>query len=212
MKKLVVITFAIFFVTRLHAADDPPAPAITFAPAAVTVSGIAPRSSVLLFGVSADLQNNWRRVIVKDQILVDDDRDGIVKMPISNGSVINTVWLAVDMSSGAYALASPQTRAPVVRAFVVAKQDAAALQIGAARAEGVLVRPGAGAWRLSAGDGADGDLGPKDDLKIDSSLTFMTPVSATGPPPPQFRKDDLLVVIDRMTFATTVVVIGKEKN
>lgn len=209
---LVIATFAVFLAVPLHAADDATVPTIAFATNDVTVSDIAAGSSVLLFGVSADIKDHWRRVIVKDEILVDSDRDGSVKLSISHGSVINTVWLAVNMSTGTYALASPHTRPPAVRTFVVAKQDAAALQIAAARVEGVLVRPGAGAWRLSAGDGADGDLGPKDDLKIDSSLTFMTPVSGSGAPPAHFRKDDLLVVIDRVSFETTIVVIGKEKN
>src|SRR6185295_15846360 len=131
--------------------------------AAVVVTGVTPGGKVAVFGISRRGLEYVVRVERREEVLLDQDKDGAVTLELGETLPLKSIWVAVDLTRGEFRVASP-AGFPLRQASLPAGGIAAArneLQDRRDFVEVFLARPGAGAeagaWGLSAGDGGASD-------------------------------------------------------
>ena len=197
--------------------SSPPGPAITFDKSSVSVAGVSPKGQAVLFSVAREVaEDDVATVVRRSRVLPDDDGDGVVKLDLGRDVPLRSVWVAVDLATGQVAAAAPEgypLRLVKWRGVGIVHGNAHADRVEDARtfAEVLLVRPGAGAWQLTVGDGSAGDDDGAADGKLAAALDRMTPVAGTTPPPTKFDPKDVVVLIDPNRMELTVVQTGDPK-
>lgn len=179
---------------------------ITFEETAV-VARVTPGASTAWFSIAHEYDSTGLRVMNGSFILADDDRDGVVRLPLHRQASATSFWMVVDMSSGDHAIESPGP-APVRRrqlppAAIHAKgnggkarvlQDYAAVTL-------FVARPGVGAWVGRVKDGSDDD----GDGLLDGSATVLfeklKPVGNSPPAPEDFQRDDVVAFVEPLTLS-----------
>ena len=191
-----------------------PSPVLAFQKSAVTVAGVSPRGQVVLFGEAREIaEDDVATLVRRSQVLTDDDGDGTVTLDLGRDVPFRSVWVAVDLATGQVAAAAPEgypLRRVNWRGVGIARGNSSSDRVEDARtfAEVLLVRPGAGAWQLTVGDGGEGDDDGAADGKIAVALDHMTPVAGTAPPPARFDPRDVVVLIDPNRMELTIVQAG----
>jgi hypothetical protein len=197
--------------------SSPPGPAITFDKSSVSVAGVSPKGQAVLFGVAREIsEDDVATIVRRSQVLADDDGDGVVKLDLGRDVPLRSVWVAVDLATGQVAAAAPEgypLRRVDWRGVGIVRGNSRADRVEDARtfAEVLLVRPGAGAWQLTVGDGSERDDDGAADGKLAAALDRMTPVAGTDPPPTRFDPKDVVVLIDPNRLELTVVQAGDPK-
>lgn len=191
------------------------APELTFDERSVTVSGATAGGSVAVFGVSHGFNGFTTYYLRNDELLVDEDGDGSVRMELELPlSSVRSVWAAVDMTSGELGLAAPE------RAEVLAGE----MPSGAVSAEGddvtapaqrwayaLWVRPGrnagsgSGAWGAIVGDGGARDGDGLENREVRVSASSFAPIDRESEerPPERLESGDLVLVVDPETLAVS---------
>jgi hypothetical protein len=147
----------------------------------------SPGGTVAWIGAANEPRNGYTRMAIRDGLVIDDDRDGAVIFPLPYGVAPRSVWAAVDVRSGDVAVASSKIFRLKVKhsGELVVRDDKHgkphALSVRAEWAELLLVRPGVGAWRSSAADGAASDEGAAADGLIDILLQRLRPLALAVP-------------------------------
>ena len=181
---------------------DPPALRATVTSTGVEVINATPKGEVVLMTASVDSDGGLLRQVTGAKRFTDDDGDGIVRYAASRPIPLRSIWVAVDLDSGRYAIAGPEGYPLAVLPF-----PSALLQHDAEGAIGVfgnemvsaelfVIRPKAGAWRLRAAEGGGGDADKEKNGKLDLAAGDAVPVGGSGPAPKHLRKGDIVVVID----------------
>jgi hypothetical protein len=197
--------------------SGPSGPAITFDKSSVSVAGISPNGRMVLFGVAREIaEDDVATLVRRSQVLSDDDSDGVVKLDLGRDVPLRSVWVAVDLATGQVTAAAPEgypLRRVNWRGVGIARGNPRADRVEDARrsAEVLLVRPGAGAWQLTVGDGGEGDDDGAADGKLAAALDRMTPVAGTDPPPARFDPKDIVVLIDPNRLELTIVQAGNPR-
>ena len=123
--------------------------------------------------------------------------------------------MAVDLTTGAYALAAPagsavrplSLPAGAFRSASGAGSDSLADRRGLL--EVLLVRPGQGAWQQTVADGGAADEDGQGDGAVQFSLGRMLAVSSpSGPAPTKAQTQDLLVIVDVQEVSVAVLSPG----
>jgi hypothetical protein len=163
---------------------------------------------VATFAVVRDLTNYYLTFGRIDALLTDDDKDGVVEWKLGRPVPAQSMWAAVDVETGEFAVATPGDY-PLRRIAVPANA------LGGSRREGVdalvaqwrslveilLVRPGEGAWVLTAGADAEGDEDDdRDNGRLATPLEDLKPLGTSPPPPKKIAPKDVLVVMDPDTM------------
>jgi hypothetical protein len=176
-------------------------PALKFESAAVVATGVSPGGHVVWFSVAREPQGFISRVVRREEVVEDLDKDGIVTFPVEEGVPFKSIWVAVDLASGHFAIAGPpgyplnEIPFPAggvrpVGGFVRQLRNSRGV------AEILVVRPGVGAWGLSVGDGGEGDEDGANDGVVLADLWDAYAIG-TGPPvPEQLSPKDVLVMVD----------------
>jgi hypothetical protein len=180
------------------------APAIlSFEPEAVVASGLAPGGRVALFSVAREAHPYVSRVVRREEILTDDDGDGVVQLELGGPVPVESVWMAIDLADGSLTVAAPEGTSFRELSFDprVLRQETSGvvrrIRDGRVYLEAFLVRPGAGAWGVSLGDGGETDDDETVDGAVQASLAAMRPVGATvEPPPDSLAPGDVLALVD----------------
>jgi hypothetical protein len=194
--------------------QSPAAPAITFQKTAVTVAGVSPHGKAVLFGEAREIaEDDVATLVRRSQVLTDDDGDGTVNFDLGRDVPFRSVWVAVDLATGQVAAAAPEgypLRRVDWHGVGIVRGNGHSDRVEDARtfAEVLLVRPGAGAWQLTLGDGSEGDDDGVADGKIAAALDHMTAVAGTDPPPTRFDPKDVVVLIDPNRMELTIVQAG----
>jgi hypothetical protein len=200
-----------------HAAERTPL-TIRFSDGAITAEGVTAGGSVVFFAMTRDLVQAQPPLYGPRQymeIVRDDDRDGSVRLAVSRNATLG-VWAVVDMASGAHGIAPTPGYEPERVVFLpqVLKNDNAGqlrkLEWPFAEIELLLVRPGDGAWRLSASkySGRDENKNSHAPLRID--VTSMEAVGASAAAAPHnFKPGDVVVVMNPRWMQYGVVEVGK---
>lgn len=201
VRPLTLVVLLIVAPAALSDVSDTPL-AVTFDEHGLRVTGLVPGSTAVAFGVSRVSRGYDAVVRRHDLLATDEDRDGSVMFALDAPRAFDSLWVAVDLSTGAFGSAAPSG---VVRPMPARERlDAisadlatpARLEIRANMAELLLVRPTVGVWRARAFEG-----GPKDSdgarngvLAFDVAALRATDSSAGGPA--QLLPGDLVVAID----------------
>ncbi len=192
-------------------------PKIEFEKDAVVARGVTQGGSVVWFGVIRDRPGWINRVVRRDALETDSDGDGAVRLDLGRPVAPKSIWAAVDLASGAFAVATPEgtPRREVELPASALRSSAAGVveTIEDARQflEILVVRPGEGSWTLSVGDGgaSDGDL--QSDGSIRASLAAMRPAEATKMAPSQLLPGDVVVVVDPRLMEFYVTTFGRAR-
>ena len=204
MRSPLVVVLLAFAALPTFAAQPP---SVAFEPEAVVVSGLAPQAQVAWMSVSREARAGYSRVVRREGIAQDHDRDGVIRLePEGEGAIApRSVWAVVDLASGELALAAPGGVPVREKAF-----PGRGLTRGASgkldRFEAVreivdilFVRPGAtpGAWVLTAGDGGEGDDDLADDGVLAATLATAQPVGeSAAAAPEELAAGDVVVAVD----------------
>jgi hypothetical protein len=192
----------------------PGGPALSVSTAAVTATGMSPGGAVVWLGMA-------RKVVAYEAIYahrhgtVHADAKGQAQLPVTEAVPRQSIWVAVDLKTGAYATASPAGFAPLafelaaatleVRGGVLADRLIDAADYG----EVLLVRPGKGAWGKSVGRGGADDESAPGEATLKLALDKLLPVpGTTDPSPGKLAAKDLVFVLHPRTMAIAVVAFG----
>lgn len=184
------------------AQGPPPArPELAFEESAVVASGIRSKGQVAWFSVAREIADDWATIVRREDVAEDTDGDGVVRFDLDRPVPLKSIWVAVDLTTGEYAVGTPE-------GFPLQQLDLPSRGLGRAAsgpewvespgqlAEVLIVRPGAGAWGMTAGDGGEGDEGPRGDRRVTVSLPRFHGVRATAAAPERYSPRDLVFSID----------------
>lgn len=170
------------------------------------VSGATPGSDIVVVGIARINQPYTVRFTEHNVVVNDADRDGAATVPLLPSTLVG-VWVVVDAASGAYATVQSADVHGTVR--VITQESIrdgvdgplSALVMGRPLINALLVRPGVGAWRVTAGDGAQFDS----DLARNASVTLkMRDLRRLrqeyADAPVNLRRNDTVAVIDGRTL------------
>lgn len=172
----------------------------------VLASEVEPGDSVVVYGIALTAgEGGIRRVNEVREVAVDDDGDGFVEQPLDFSVPLHAVFTAVSMESGEIDVVVPPGSAATEIDF---PRRGLIRQLRRLRHEGLgfvhllLVRPGEGAWALTASDGGplDGDGSFHDGVLLELELVEGLEGFEDAETPDRFRPGDTVVVIDSDTL------------
>jgi hypothetical protein len=208
-------TGAAIVVVALAALPAHTQPTIGFEENVIVAKGVTPGGSVVWFGIARERPGRITRVVRRDSVLPDSDGDGLVRLDLERSVAVQSIWAAVDLTSGAFVVATPEgmPRREVTmpgnsfrrnpRGAVEALQDSREFL------EILVVRPGEGAWSLSVGDGGSSDADMQPDGSIQASLASMQPLQASKGALDQLLPGDVVVVVDPRQMEFYAATFGK---
>jgi hypothetical protein len=199
MKALVCVSLLL-----LAAPAAAASPALSFESNAVVAGGVTPQGRVVWFSIAREISCQAATIVPRIELQTDVDGDGKVRLELSSGVPLRSIWFAVDLETGEAGVGAPEGF-PLLEAQMPERAIPAALNRLDLERRFVyllLVRPGAGAWMLRAGDGGASDEDGEPDGTLRAMLSDLTTVGDGPAPPAHVSPGDLLLVIDpnRMTF------------
>lgn len=179
--------------------------AVTLEPRAAVASGMTPKGRMIWFSVAREISRRAATVVPRILLATDDDGDGKVRLELGKDVPLQSIWFAVDLETGQAAVTAPEGFDLQEAAFPARAIPAAlnGLDLDRRFVYAVLIRPGAGAWVLRAGDGGASDDDGEPDGTLRARLaSFKGLGAAAQAPPTRVVARDLLLVIDpnRMDF------------
>ena len=178
-------------------------PVLELTPETLTVRSVSPGGSVVLFSVAREPIGGIARVVSRHELLVDDDRDGVIRYAPPSGLVPRSVWMVIDVETGTVAVGTPLGIPPTLMRphgageGVPVQAVANRLDIGREEVDVLVLRPGEGAWAGVVRDGgpADRDNHANGRLHLDpSKLDPIAPVF--GDAPSALKPGDVLAILD----------------
>ena len=171
----------------------------------VTVRGITPHGTVVIFAVIQQPQKHWTGYIRREFVLTDADGDGIVqatKLSIPGKSV----WFAADIASGLSTVSGG--RDETLRLMDLPGKGLARnltgqsdhISVARGFVEGLVVRPGTGAWGFTAGDGGQHDVDGIVNGRVEVDPRQMWAIGNAPAAPDHLVAHDTLVIIDPNTM------------
>jgi hypothetical protein len=191
---------------------------VDFSDGAVTASHITIGGSVAFLGISrepAPTTPPMIRNVTLTEVIVDEDRDGVVRLDLGSTDRKVGIWAVVDVESGSYAV-GPTPGYDVENVGLDArglKRDNAGqlrkFEWPLSEMEILLVRPGVGAWYLyAAKHGPDDEQKDSPDaLRID--VEKMSPLGGASEKAKGLRNGDVLAIIDPRWMQYGVLEVGK---
>jgi hypothetical protein len=168
----------------------------------ITVQGVAPASTVVLYGVGLEPYRYSTRIVESATVIA--AVDGTVTYTPSTPIPFRSIWIAVDQQSGAFVV-SGRVAYPIQRrlfdesafrrnqAGEIASLDSAQPELYT-----LIVRPGSGAWRIFTRDGGTGDADAVADGSVGVLFRQATAIGpVAGSTPPDYLVDgDVVALID----------------
>lgn len=191
---------------------------VGFGPRSITVAGVTPGGTLIVFGVAREPLNTipvTPAIVVRAETLVDLDRDGIVSLEFPGAVPRLGMWAAVDLTSGIHAAFSSPLYEPrrIAVDDELLRHDNAGqlkkLEWPFSELDVLVVRPGEGAWRFyaSKSSAADENRGEKHTLRVD--LGNMTPIGNAPAGPGKFSKGDVIAIFDRLELQYGIMEVGR---
>lgn len=198
--------------------DQPAASALAFnfTAAGVTVSGASPRAAVYLYSLAREPRGYYTSVVQRDVQLVDSDGDGAVTWTFAKTVPPRSVWLAVDLSTGAAAVASLPGY-PAVRQALDSNnlKNAVGDEIGALGAAGslvafIVVRPADGVWGAAVGSRGPIDEGSENGKVTISAANLQPRLATAAAAPAKLKKGDVVFLINTFDSAYGMAIVGQK--
>lgn len=182
-------------------AAAPDALAVDLLKTRVVIRGLTPGGVGIVFGGARQrrdyvLYTRWQ------QALTDDDRDGVVELEVAAGVPFESVWIAVDQTSGRMAVAVPPDSSFEALAFPrsVLRKNAEGVLDRYESARGavdlLIVRPHVGAWVAYAADGEPGDSDEQRNGRTTVVFGETRALAGRAPAPQRLTPHDVVVAID----------------
>jgi len=139
-------------------------PAVELGATTVVVNGITPNGAAVILGAVRDRTGHQTVVWHYQQILTDTEGRGTVVLEPQAPLDQSSLWAVIDLASGAIAVAASGggllVEDPVPSDLLSWEQDGTVGAFGTRlrAADLIVVRPGIGAWFISARDGGADDL------------------------------------------------------
>lgn len=220
--------FAAFFsalalgaVVAAPAAGQPTAtpPRIAFEEHAVVVDGLAAGGRLVLSGAATG-RDGYQRYLFRHEEVLTADATGAARLELERPLPAESVWFAVDLASGALAVAAPEgtdLREVAVPAGALRQaldgldEERRYLYVLLVRAAAAAAAPEEpGAWTMAVGDGAPSDGDGREDGRVSALLADLSPLGDAGPPPPaQLAPGFVLVAVDAMTLDFYAVTLAR---
>jgi hypothetical protein len=213
MKRLWALFLFTAMLPPMASAQSSALPRLTFQNGTITVSGVTPRARVYAFGVTREPHGDDSSVIQRETVLSDDDGDGTVQWTLPIDVPKRSIWMAVDLESGAAAATGPPdyqtTRIDLTGEHLKkdASQSVSRIASPGALVEVVVVRAKGGIWRATVGW-----RGPADESKDPKTIGIATAnlqpqAGTTEPAPKHLKKGDVVFVLDsyRATYGMATV-------
>lgn len=187
--------------------------ALTFQDQSVTASGLTPGQTVVWLGVEHVIDDEYGHAIAQHYDLGTAAADGTARLDLSQAPAPSSLWIAVELDNGAYAVAAPGGL-PVQRSSggasftqavpgVADKPDS--LSDVRSYVVGLVVRPGAGAWMFGAGDGGPLDADGATDGRLLLALNGLAPFPGSPAAPAKLQASDLWLTIDPAHLTLSVL-------
>jgi hypothetical protein len=195
----------------------PPPPALVFSNQTVQVQGMTPGGMVVWFGVLKVVQE-YAPVLSQQVEVATADALGQSTLSITPFVPQVSIWVAVDLKTGAFTFGGPPGSPPQQIALAPL-----GLSIGGGAApdqlvdaadfiEVLLVRPGIGAWTKTVGSGGVGDESNPSDAALKVSIGNLDPLAMGGAAAPvaplKVNAGDLLFVVHPRTMEIAIQVVG----
>lgn len=189
----------------------PPEPAVSFSTEGPVASGMTAGGQLILLGVSKEYDDGVRRLVRSEAALTDSDQDGSVELDLGKEVSPQSVWIAVDLESGGYAVDGPDeailTTLPLTGEEVQSSSNEADELVieGRWSLHVLLVRPEVGAWLASVTDGGVDDADGVGDGVVHFPLDRLEPLD--GSPalnPPNVASGDVLLAVAPESLETIV--------
>ena len=139
----------------------------------VVCFGHRPRATVVCSCVARQISEQSATIVRRELIAADEDDDGAVTFELGGKVPYQSIWVAIELATGASAVATPeeyplrQVSLPV-GSTMHAEGISDWIQDARGLIEALLVRPREGAWGATVGDGGAAD----DDGTYDGSLAL----------------------------------------
>ena len=183
---------------------------LTFGDQTVTASGLTPGKPVVWLGVEHRVDAGFSTDLTQHYQTGTAAADGTARLDLSQPPSPRSYWVAVDLGSGAYALAMP------ANGRIARPARPSALDTGqGARSDGLvdtrqylmglLVRPGVGAWSFAGADGGPRDEDGRSDGHLRFALDKLNPLPGSPAAPARIDKSDLWLVVDPLAMEITVL-------
>lgn len=199
-----------------------PAPRLAFEAQAVVASGLTPGGQVAWFSIAREIAEYDATVVPRTDIAT-VAADGTARFALGRDVPFKSIWVAVDLASGAYIAGSPAgfplkqvgfrgagllhnaNRADQIdegRSFVVVFLARPHLAVGAGPGDA------SGAWILAVGHGSDQDDNRGSDGRVTVSLDRLRPLAKSPAPPAHLAANDVVAVIDPIFMEMVLVRAG----
>lgn len=179
-------------------------PVLAFEERAVVATGLTPKGEVVWFSVAKQIEGGMAHFVRRDDVLPDTDGDGTVRFELDRTVPLQSIWVAVDLATGAAAVGTPEgytlrdASAPPGRGRGAAGRPDW-VEEGRELLELLVVRPGQGAWGMTLGDGGANDDDGRGDGRITAVLARLRAVGANPASPApldRFQPKDLVFAVD----------------
>jgi hypothetical protein len=165
--------------TTTAAAAAPPK--LTFAEQAIAGSGFSPGGQVIWLAVARVVAEDYYVTLSRFQSVTSAAADGTARDDLGQPLPSTSLWLAVDLTTGAYSLASPSGAPPRVAVSPTLRVGSGTtsdlVEDRRQSLSALLVRPGVGAWGLTVADGSAADEDGAGDGHLQFSLARMSPLA-----------------------------------
>lgn len=212
-----LIRFSLSLLTLLAAASTSAQPAVSFSDDGVTLSGLTPGGPVAWISVSLEPTGVMNRVVPRQGYDGDLDYDGIVTIPLGSRPALRSTWAVVDVTTGAYAVGTPEdfVSTPIVPGDRLQRARGLrkaldALEIERNEVHILGVRPGVGAWTLQATEGSSVDRDSMNDQMLTVRFADLVSLGDVAlAPPTSLQSGDVLIVIDMELLSHFAAVAGR---
>lgn len=186
-----------------------PEPRLSFEETAVVASGLTPGKAVAWLGVERIIDADLAAELVQRSGSRTAGADGVSRFELGRPAAQRSVWVAVDVESGDFAVSAPEGY-QVVRRFKPARLEvvdgggADAIVDGRSYLFGLVVRPKEGAWTFQGGDGGPQDDDGETDGRVRFALDQLEALPGSPEPPAKARGTDLWFVVDLLTLRISI--------
>jgi hypothetical protein len=167
----------------------------------ITIQGVRPNGSVVLFSCSRE--SRYRSTFVRPAaIVLNEGGGGVIRYAPTDGIPLRSVWVAVDSTTASVAAGARKDFPLHLREFAVdnlkkdGSGDVAAVVAAIPRLSTLLVRPGVGAWMITVFDGDAKDADGRADASVQVAFASAQPVSGREKAPSHLNPKDAVVAID----------------
>jgi hypothetical protein len=187
-----------------------PGPAIAFGDSALTASGLSAGKTVVWFGIERVVDADYSSTLYQHYTTDTVAADGTDVLTLDHPVAAASVWVAVDVDTGAYAVTVPVS----AHLNLTLPTSSALLQgLGSLPDQfldtrtyvlGLAVRPGQGAWLFGGGDGGPRDLDQSANGRLSFALNQFDALPGSPPAPATAGSTDIWFVMDPQTMEISI--------